>query len=195
MEFPVHDVKALGNFYLNTLEKIGLKPKFSRYNLDMFICRYGFNHVPIAIIGSNPSQSSPDNTPFHKSTKSRQTIDSWFNNVDFDYRMDFYNIVGYKTHNNSKLSQRDISQHLPKIKDRFTSIARTRFLVAVGSDAQRALDAAGVEHFKMPHPSGLNRFWNNKEAGEAKIQEMIEWLKNSHSQRVKEYRDLAANPT
>ena len=140
-------------------------------------------HIDIHIIGSNPSEASPDNTPFHKGTRSRKTIDSWFSNVDYDYKLKFANIVNYKKPGNKPLTTTEIKNNIDIIQKRFRN--KNAFYVAVGKDAQRALDAAGIRHFKMPHPSGLNHFWNDKVAAEARIKEMHVWLKNSHCQKVK----------
>ena len=63
-------------------------------------------------------------------------------------------------------------------KKRFENISKLRKIITVGKTAHEALELAGVDHFEMPHPSGLCRFWNDKEAAAAKIQEMLEWLKN-----------------
>lgn len=164
--------------YNQTLNKFGV------VNLDMddmielidFATKYGA--IDVCIAGSNPSQASVDNTPFHKGTKSRRTIDSWLEHDDGAYCLTFENIVDYKTKDNKPLKKSEIVANLPRIKDRFSTLSMDYKIVAVGKTAQEALELAGVEHFKMWHPSGLNHLWNDKEAGEAKIKEMLMWLKN-----------------
>jgi hypothetical protein len=36
-------------------------------------------------------------------------------------------------------------------------------VVALGNFPSRALDMISISHFKLPHPSGLNRLLNNKQ--------------------------------
>lgn len=201
MKFKKCDVHAFGNFMFDTLKLLHVnnKPLFGvaidEYN--KFIVKHGLKHVDICIVGSNPSVSSPDNKPFTKGTRSRKTIDSWFDNYcDFDYHIRFENIVHYKKTDNKRLTKAEINKHLPSISRRFSNREEDgQLIVAVGNDAQWALDEADITHFKMPHPSGLNHFWNDKEAGEAKIKEMMEWLKNSHYQKVRKLRNQLENPT
>lgn len=126
----------------------------------------------VTIVGSNPSQKSPDNSAFHPSTKSRQFVDKWFeghNCIDIEYM----NLINKKTDNNKQLTKSQIRVELEQIKKRFSFCDN---IVACGKVASMGLTMAGIEHFEMPHPSGLNHFWNDKDAAEKKIKEMKEWL-------------------
>jgi hypothetical protein len=42
------------------------------------------------------------------------------------------------------------------------------------------LKLLNIDHFEIPHPSGLCRFWNDKTVSEAKIKEMLEWVNISN---------------
>ena len=105
--------------YNQTLNKFGIV----NLNIDNIVELIDFatkhGAVDVCIVGSNPSQASVDNTPFHKGTKSRKTIDSWFEKDDGTYYLTFENIVDYKTVDNKPLKKSEIKENLPKIKDRF----------------------------------------------------------------------------
>lgn len=49
-------------------------------------------------------------------------------------------------------------------------------IVALGNNASKKLK--NVPHFKLPHPSGLNRQTNDKKFIDAKLKECKEWLKS-----------------
>lgn len=49
-------------------------------------------------------------------------------------------------------------------------------IVALGKTAERALQMLGIEHFAMPHPSGLNRKLNDPEYVAEKINGLREYL-------------------
>lgn len=50
-------------------------------------------------------------------------------------------------------------------------------IIALGNEASKKLKKAGLPHFKMPHPSGLNRQVNDKKFIAKKIKECKTWLK------------------
>lgn len=141
--------------------------------------KLGADFIGVVVVGSNPSTASYDNSAFAKGTKSRATIDSWFNDGG-DYFIKYRNIVNYKKIDNKPLTKAEIKNNLPEIKQHFQFECANYKIVALGKTAQEALDMAGIKHFKMWHPSGLCRKWNDKEAGEAKIQEMLEWIKKKN---------------
>jgi hypothetical protein len=133
-----------------------------------------YSKKSVVLVGSNPSSKSPDTSAFHIDTKSRKSVDKWF---DDSWCMTYENLVDFKTAKNKQLSNSQIRENLDHI---FANMATYREygykIVACGKIASRGLEMAGVEHFEMPHPSGLCRFWNDKEAGEAKINAMKRWV-------------------
>ena len=40
---------------------------------------------------------------------------------------------------------------------------RMQRVIAMGNDVAKHFTKNNVEHLKVPHPSGLNRMWNNPE--------------------------------
>ena len=49
-------------------------------------------------------------------------------------------------------------------------------VIALGNVASDSLKKINVEHFKMPHPSGLNRQLNDKQFEKNKIKECYNYL-------------------
>jgi hypothetical protein len=129
----------------------------------------------LIIVGSNPSSASPDCSPFHPTTKSRQFIDKLFKHSN--YELTYVNLVDYKTDDNKPLSNKVIKLELVNIKQKFHGIFDTK-IITLGKTASYGLELAGIEHFALPHPSGLCRFWNDRVASEAKIKEMLEWIES-----------------
>jgi hypothetical protein len=129
----------------------------------------------IVLVGSNPSIQSPDLSAFHPSTKSRKFIDNIFKDTNFN--IVYLNLVDIKLPDNKPLSQSIIKSELENIKLKFQSFSDTK-IIAFGKVASGGLTTAGIEHFAMPHPSGLCRLWNDKEASRNKVLEMFEWISN-----------------
>ena len=50
--------------------------------------------------------------------------------------------------------------------------------VALGNNAAKFLTKHGIPHFKLPHPSGLNRQINDKSFVAKKLLECKKWLKS-----------------
>jgi uracil-DNA glycosylase len=48
--------------------------------------------------------------------------------------------------------------------------------VALGNNASDRLTELGIEHLKLPHPSGRNRYWNDEGAEELAAQKLKEYV-------------------
>lgn len=179
MLFQKTNERALYDLLEITLRRFGVNSEYNFKEIISFAGEYGADYIDVIVVGSNPSTASFDNSAFAKGTKSRATIDSWFQDGN-NYRIKYTNVVDYKKVNNKALSKSEIIRNLPKIKQRFIAQAKGCKIIALGNTAQEALDLAEVEHYKMWHPSGLCRKWNDKEAGKAKIQDMLEWIKKKN---------------
>lgn len=138
-----------------------------------------WSYRKVLLVGSNPSNKSPDNTAFHPDTKSRQFVDKWFEGEA--WTVAYENLVDFKTKKNKQLSNAQIKENLEWIVENMAKYNKLGYkIVACGKIAAKGLKMADVDYFEMPHPSGLCRFWNDKQAGDAKIAEMKEWiLKNT----------------
>jgi hypothetical protein len=131
------------------------------------------SQINIVLVGSNPSVQSPDLSAFHPDTKSRKFIDNIFKGTSFS--IVYLNLVDIKINDNKPLNKSIIKSELENIKLKFQSYPDSK-IISFGNTASDGLELAGIEHFAMPHPSGLCRFWNDREAGITKINEMFRWL-------------------
>ena len=48
--------------------------------------------------------------------------------------------------------------------------------VALGNNAADRLTELGIQHLKLPHPSGVNRYWNNEGAEEECARKLKEYV-------------------
>jgi uracil-DNA glycosylase len=132
--------------------------------------------MSILVIGQNTAQSSTTGQPF-VGTKSGQKLKSWFYKAALGtYHLD--NVSNNKT-NNKRLSRSEMTR-IAKSKEFYYRIKEYEKVVAVGRQAQLALEIAKAHHslpnikvLWIPHPSGLNRVWNRS----GKEEEVIEMIK------------------
>jgi hypothetical protein len=126
----------------------------------------------VLVVGSNPSQKSPDNSPFHESTASYRRIVSWFKNHS-PLNIKFINLVDEKTEGNKPLKKSKIRSELENIRRKTDGY---NIIIACGKQASNGLKMAEIDHFEMPHPSGRCRFWNDSTASRDKINSMLEYI-------------------
>lgn len=126
--------------------------------------------MKVVFVGSNPSTSSPNNTPFHPSTKSRKVVDAWVWGTGLDIEPVFLNVSDIPIANNKPL----------KLDDSMLSIFAIKVgahvdapVVALGATAATALRRVGIHCLCLPHPSGMNRKLNSPEY----VEHTIETLK------------------
>ncbi len=108
----------------------------------------------ILVVGQNPKRVGE--LPFH-GTKSMKTIIAWLKLglpfSDTPYDVSWVN-ASLKP---GKVTDRDVDPLLS------VSVGRVNAdkIVAFGAYASRALGTVNVDHFKAPHPSGMNRKLND----------------------------------
>ena len=127
----------------------------------------------VVLVGSNPSQRSPDNSPFHISTRSRIIVDEWFR--DMGCEISFMNICEEKTQDNKPLTQKQIRNHLLPFSKRLSELNPDK-IVTLGRSAEYGCQILGIPFFPMPHPSGLNRQLNDKKFIDSKIEELRKFI-------------------
>ena len=125
------------------------------------------------LIGSNPSNQSPDCSPFHASTRSRRVVDAWFNQIDTE--IIYMNVCDLKMPGNKPLTRKMITESLPDLKSRLERYPGAK-IVAVGKAASTALTLLRVQHFEMPHPSGANRLLNDLDYVQLQIKRLKIYL-------------------
>lgn len=170
IEHPLVTAEALGKI----LYKLNFDDEMCAniHNMEKY-----FTGHKVIIVGSNPGKESPANVAFHPDTKSAKTVSSWFNDeMIYVYFMNIFNVKGdIKTL--PKLSAGGIT----KFKDSFKFHKACGYkIIGCGEYVSKQLNMMQIPHFKMPHPSGCCRFWNDKEAGKAKIEEMLKWVKDGN---------------
>lgn len=102
----------------------------------------------ILIVGINPSSARPD-----KMSTSIKRLTKWADHLGIEY-YSFINCIprpgNYKFSDVDFEALREVSKSYDKI-------------IALGGFPSRALKHLDIDHFMLPHPSGLNRLLNNKE--------------------------------
>lgn len=136
--------------------------------------------MKVLLLGSNPSEASPNKQPFHPSTKSRQILDRWFDGIETE--MSFINIRDEKTPNNRPLRVSEIRDALPRLREKIDGWDK---IVALGKTASKALSMLGnVDYFEAPHPSGLNRFWNCSVQSSHMIQSIRDYVNGERNGQI-----------
>lgn len=131
----------------------------------------------ILFIGSNPSVSSPDNSPFHPQCATRKTIEKWLHGLHADCM--YINVVDYKTLNNKPLKMSEIKVALPSLITKIYA-SGDRKIIAVGSAAKKAMfltqKAKNIDYICIPHPSGRTRIYNDKNIKNQIIQTVRDFI-------------------
>ena len=110
----------------------------------------------VIIVGQNPSAVEKSGT-FKK-------LDQWTAEWKLNSGYDFMNCsdeVGQKY---------TIDYDSLKVTSKYDKV------IALGNVASNSLKKLNIDHFKMPHPSGLNRQLNDKEFEKKKIKECYNYL-------------------
>ena len=110
----------------------------------------------VIIVGQNPSSVEKSGT-FRK-------LDQWTAEWKLNRGYDFMNCsdeVGQKY---------TIDYDSLKVTSKYDKV------IALGNVASNSLKKLNIDHFKMPHPSGLNRQLNDKEFEKKKIKECYNYL-------------------
>jgi dCMP deaminase len=123
----------------------------------------------IVFVGSNPSNDSPDNSAFHPDTATGKRVREWVHGLDIDVYL--LNVHNHKTPMNRKLNKKETDDGLMRLGFELREIDPD-LLVTVGETARRTLSMFQCKRHHMPHPSGLCRFWNDKDKSLKAIDEL-----------------------
>jgi len=109
------------------------------------------SNIKVLFVGSSPSRKNTISWIPFVGTKSAKTLKSWMLELGVQGKV----MNAYPTVNHAQ----NISNlfRLKAAADRFDKI------IALGDTAHKALLDANIEHFVLPHPSGLNRKLNDKQ--------------------------------
>jgi uracil-DNA glycosylase len=128
----------------------------------------------IVFLGSNPSCTSPVNDPFSHCKSANKMLNDWIPKLGLiRSEVVFKNVANYKTVGNKPLSVRQINIEIPRLTYELDNC----LVVTLGKTAEKAIlkclshNSMIVWCYALPHPSGLNRLLNDKEAVEAMLQD------------------------
>ena len=116
--------------------------------------------INLTIVGHSPGRAgSPEKS------KTIQRVKRWLNQHEL-YEYDWYNLVDY---------------HAPKLKLKEATLESKIIepynkVIALGNLASQWLTKNNINHLKVPHPSGLNRQWNNPETENITINKIKQYL-------------------
>lgn len=133
--------------------------------------------MKILFVGSNPSSSAATQNAFCVSTKSGRILLNWLSMLSLsnDYLFYFCNVSDKSTPSNRPLSIKEIKDNLQELSKKIEQIKPDK-IIALGVVSSKALTLLQLPHYKMPHPSGLNRKLNNKSFLKNKIDELKSYI-------------------
>lgn len=130
--------------------------------------------MKVLVMGQNPARSSITGKPFI-GTDSGKKLLSILKRASIDFKLT--NLSNEYTEGNKPLKRSEVVK-IAKSPEFLDKIGRYEKVLAIGRQAELALKLAKVHHelpnlkvLWVPHPSGLNRFWNDHE--EKEVVEMI----------------------
>ena len=120
----------------------------------------------ILIVGMNPS-----NTLENKKVRKNSTFDrlnKWMSHL----KVNHYSFINMINERSIKLNHKDVD-------DKFLLSAAKSYnhIIALGGFVSDSLNRAGISHFKMPHPSPLNRLLNDKQFEKQILKQCSHYLK------------------
>jgi uracil-DNA glycosylase len=101
-------------------------------------------HARILIVGHSPGRVVEG-----KSITSNR-VKTWMNSIGIE-SYEWTNLVHYHTP----------SLKMSEVTLKPTLVRQYDHVIALGRDAAKWLRNNGLQHLEVPHPSGLNRIWNN----------------------------------
>lgn len=118
---------------------------------------------PVLIVGMNPSNKP---TLGNKQNASFRRLESWMDHLNIRH-FSFINTFDYRA-----------TPTLSKVDYKKLSIVTKEYnnIIALGGFVSSALERLDVKHFKMPHPSPLNRLLNDRSYEKQVLNECKEYL-------------------
>jgi len=121
----------------------------------------------ILLVGQNPKEIIQVEHPFYES-RSIKTLGKWVVRLHLGWNDNvFYTNASNKL---GKITLKDANPYLSCY-----SLTSDK-IIALGNYASRALKKLNVDHFKLPHPSGLNRKLNDKKWVDEQLALCKDWL-------------------
>lgn len=128
--------------------------------------------MKVLLVGQNPSRHNLDPKVAFKGSKSFKVIEDWVQEMSLIESA--YMIVNAFPKVNQTYKKKDIELAVDRI-NHYMKIVKPNKVVALGRMAAKVLKKANIDHFELPHPSGLNRKLND-----------VEWLQEELN-KAREY--------
>jgi hypothetical protein len=124
--------------------------------------------MAVYFVGDKPSSKNKESSVAFVGTKSYKKLLTWIYNLDLDLNHVY------------TCNKDDIADNFTvEVPGLFTEIDEEDSVIALGEASSKRLDKIGLKHFKMPHPSGLNRKLNNKEYELQMLKQCKEYIGDS----------------
>ena len=127
----------------------------------------------ILFVASNPSKLNTDPKIAMVGSKSEKTFNGWAEYLSPQKDYVVINTCDKVLNDKETIKMEDYD--FERLKT-WTQDKHVTKIVALGNVAATALKAIGVDHYKLPHPSPLNRFLNNTVQVEAVLEDCKQWL-------------------
>ncbi len=114
----------------------------------------------IIVIGHSPGKVSKEKS------KTLQRVKKWLDNAEA-YEYKFVNLVDYHAPN-LKLSEVTLDVE---------TLSSYNYIITLGNLADNFLKRKNIKHYGAPHPSGLNRKFNDKTYEPQVMEQIKEYLK------------------
>lgn len=125
--------------------------------------------MKILFVAQNPASEHNIENPLD-GTKSGKVLEDWLDTMTA-YLKEAHSITLCNASNKiGKVSMKDRNFQLMTITRHFDKI------IALGNYSSKVLKSFGIEHFKLPHPSGLNRKLNDNEFIDQELKSCIHYL-------------------
>lgn len=118
----------------------------------------------LIVIGHSPGPGIVSN----RKTSTLNRVRKWINE---DYTYEWKNLVNYHAPT-LRMSDVSLDENYVKTFD---------YVIALGNMASNWLTKRNINHLKVPHPSGLNRMWNNPQTEIDTIDSIKKYLHTAKS--------------
>jgi hypothetical protein len=119
--------------------------------------------MKVAVVGQNPATLKTKTK-----SKSISRLNTWLDFLDLGH-VSFFNVYEHP----GKFSIENVNQDNLRVL-----VEGYQKIITLGVIADSVLNGLGVDHFALPHPSGLNRGLNDKEYVRQKLEECREYLRS-----------------
>lgn len=122
----------------------------------------------IIFVGDKPSKKNIDPEVAFVGTKSYKTVLDWIYEMKIDVT---HTVLCNKTDVKARAYGIEVNP-----ANYGLDLHHEDRVIALGEEASKYLDKINVNHFKLPHPSGLNRKLNDKKWLKKELKKCYKWI-------------------